>query len=289
MQNQFCKNCGQANLPNSSTCTKCGNPLNKGTNNPFGANNVASSTPPPKKKSNMIFWVAGIVVVLLVLFVGLVGIAGIGGYFYFTSQEKVEREYPGRDPKQDDDKPTKDDDEPKKDDTKDDDSKGNDDDSPLSDIKFPSTEGSDDDLGETTKTGGGKVTDAQLVAFFLTQKPKVGRYTVKNATTLGGGGNSPNRMAGAKAEYRSGSKKVFHEIALYDSKPSLADDFAAYKRKARSGGGRVQTTKATSIIYIKGRLVYLAFYNPQGGFHIMSSRNGKDILAYHNAYFGINE
>lgn len=250
-------------------------------NDPFGANNVASSTPPPKKSNKMIFWIIGIVVVLLVIFVGLAGIAAIGGYFYFANQEKVEREYPGRTPKDDDDSPKKDDDYPEKDTPK-----SGDDDSPLSDIQFPSTSGTDDDLGRKQKTGGGKLTDAQLVAFFLTQKPKVGRYTIKNATTLSGGGNSPNRMAGAKAEYRSGSKRVYHEIALYDSQGSVADDFVAYKRKARRGG-RIQTSKDTSIIYVKGSRVYLAFYNPQGGFHIMSSRVGKDILAYHNAYFGV--
>ncbi len=293
MNNQFCKKCGHANFPNSNNCTKCGNALDHVANNPFGS----SEEPPPtvmagqqfsiptspktEKKSNKTFWIVGIVAVLLVLFVGILGIAGIGGYLYYSSQEDfVVREDSNKDSKNDDNKG--------QDDSKNDDSKS-DDDSALSDIKFPAGTGSDKDMSGGKSTGTENVTDAQLLDFFLKQKPTVGKYTLKTVKTSDNKDNFPNRTAGATAEYKKGSKIVIHEVALYGSTSSLKEDFEAYKQKAKSGGGKIETSKETSIIYIKGSSVYLAFYNPQGGFHVMSSRNGNDILEYHNAYFDIKE
>ncbi len=267
MHNQFCKNCGQANFPEANACTKCGNALNPN----LVANQQFAKTPTPKKKSNKKIWIAAIVGVLLLSVVGLIGIAAVGGLLYFSSKKQVVREYPV---------PIK---TPKKDISGDDDG-GKDDDSPLSNIKFPPS-GGDDDLER--ETGDGKITDEVLLSYFKNLKPKVGRYRLKDVVAITGTSKFPNRNAGATARYTSGSKRVTHEVGLYKSINDTEDDFGTYKRAVKRRGGRIKTSKKTSIIYIKGRLVYLAFYNTQGGFHIMSSRNGKDILKYHNDYFGI--
>jgi hypothetical protein len=291
MHNQFCKRCGQANFPNATACTKCGNPLMSASNNPFGSGGEPpptmmgggqqfSSPSPEHGKSKTKFFVIGAIAVVLVLFIGLIGIAGVGALVYYSNQDEVVRDDSGRD-KPADDAPSDTTDSPN--------SSG--DDNPLSDIKFPSTDdsgtssGGDNSGGDSS--GSGKVTDAQLLSFFLQEKSTVGKYQLKNVKTTDSRDNYPNRTAGATAEYEKGSTKVTHEVALYESTGSLKEDFDDYASKAKSGGGKVQTSKETSIIYIKGSLVYLAFYNPQGGFHVMSSNDGKDILEYHNAYFGV--
>ena len=291
MHNQFCKRCGQANFPNVTVCTKCGNSLMSASNNPFGSGEEPpptmmgggqqfSASPPVPKKSNAKLFIFGAIAVILVLFIGLFAIAGVGALFYFSGQKEVVRDDSGRDKPADD---------ASNDST--DSPKTGGDDNPLSDIKVPSTDdsgsspGSDNSGGDSS--GSGKVTDAQLLNFFLQEKPTVGKYQLKNVKTTDSRDNYPNRTAGATAEYEKGSTKVTHEVALYESTSTLKEDFDDYASKAKSGGGKVQTSKETSIIYIKGSLVYLAFYNPQGGFHVMSSGDGKDILEYHNAYFGV--
>lgn len=286
MDNQFCKNCGQANFPNAATCTKCGNALSSIAGSQFGASNeppptmVANqqipqvSAPKAEKKSNKMYWVIGIVAVLLIFFVGLIGIAGIGTFLYLNNQE-VARDYPNDKPQKDD--PTAD--------TKDE-TLAEDDDS-LSDIKFPPTDSSDGGMNDEQNTGNEKVTDAALIGFFTTQKSNVGKFKLQNVTATDDSSIFPNRIAGVVAKYASGSKRLTHNFAAYSSNSSLKDDFDEYKRKAKSSGGKVTNSTATSVIYIKGSLVYFAFYNPQGGLHEMSSRVGKDILKYHNDYFGV--
>ncbi len=296
MQNQFCRKCGQVNFPNASTCTKCGNPLSQTSNNPYGtseeppptmmANQQYSNSPSPpasEKKSKTKFFVIGGIVVVLLLFIGILGIAGVGALLYFSSQDEV-ASADNSDKKTDDETKGESDSESDGDST--DDTKTGGDDNPLSDIKFPPTSGSDENIGDSS--GNAKVSNAQLMDFFLKEKSTVGKYTLKNVKTTDSRDNFPNRTAGVTAEFYKGSTKVTHDVALYDSMSSIKDDFNDHKNGARRGGGKIQTSKDTSIIYIKGSLVYLAFYNPQGGFHVMSSRNGKDILEYHNAYFGVN-
>jgi hypothetical protein len=280
MQNQFCKNCGQANFPNATTCTKCGNSLSQIVNNQFSSSN---QPPVKEKKSNKMFWIIGIVAVLLIFFVGLIGIAGIGGYLYFSNQDEVVRDYPKTDkdetPKDETDKGDKGDKG---------DNSGDDDGSPLSDIKFPATTG-DDGMGDSQSGGNAKITNAQLLAFFSQQKATVGSFRLDKVSTIDGTATFPSRIAGVEAKYSSGSKKITHNFAAYDSNTSLKEDFELYRQFAKKSGGKITNSTETSIIYIKGSLVYFAFYNPQGGFHEMSSRVGKDILKYHNDYFGIKE
>lgn len=264
MHNQFCKNCGQANFPDANNCTKCGNPLA-----PTAAVDQQASKPNPvAEKSNKKYWIAGIVGVLLLSFLGLIGIGAIGAIFYFSTKDEVVREYPAPEKKPAEDEPLEDDD------------------SPLSDIKFPPTGGSDELKKET---GNSKLTDEVLISFFKNLKPKVGKYRLRDVVAIKGTSKFPSRNAGATARYRSGSKRVTHEVGLYEAIGDAKDDFASYKRFVKRTGGKIKTNKKTSIVYIKGPLVYLAFYNQQGGFHIMSSRNGKDILKYHNDYFGTDK
>jgi hypothetical protein len=292
MDNKICTKCGQVNFPNANNCTKCGNALNAAENNPFSAGGDPpptmmpghfSATPPgAEKKSNKMFWIIGIVVVLLVSFVGLLGVIGIGSYIYYSSKKEVVYDYPK--PKPEKDKT------PKDDSNKDNNDKADptdDDGSPLSDIKFPTTTGGDDGMKDNQSGGNAKVTDAQLLSFFLEKKSKVGSFTLKDVTTTDSKAKFPNRIAGVSAQYTSGSKKLTHNFAAYDSVGQLKDDFDEYMQEAKRSGGKITNTTATSVIYIKGSLVYFAFYNPQGGFHEMSSRVGKDILKYHNDYFGV--
>lgn len=286
MHNQFCKRCGQANFPDANVCTKCGTPLERQPGGSYGQ----GSEPPPTMmagqqyggaasaggsgKSNTKYFVFGGIALVLVLLVGLIGIAGIGAVVYFSGQEgEVAQDDTGRDTGTADDEGT------------DTGPSSDDDDSPLSDIEFPAG-GNDDDMGDSTSTSTGKVTDAQLLQFFLKEKATVGKFSLKKVTTTDSRDKFPNRTAGATAEYTKGSSTVIHEVALYDSASSIKEDFDAHKAQARKGG-RIQTSKETSIIYVKDGKVWLAFYNPQGGFHVMSSRNGNDILEYHNAYFGV--
>jgi len=295
MQNQFCKRCGQANFPNASVCTKCGTPLSQASNPYGGADEppptmmagggqmFSNPTPPKKeKKSNTKYFIIGGIALVLVLFIGLIGIAGIGAWVYFSNKDEVVRKNP------DDNKPLDDSGNKQGDDKTGDDKTGSDsktDDDSMTDIKFPPTGANDDELADNT--GGGKITNAQLLDFFLKEKSVVGKYQLKKVETTDSRDKYPNRIAGATAQYTKGSTALTHEVAIYDSIDTLKDDFDDYRNAAKSGGGKLEMNNETTIIYIKGSLVYLAFYNPQGGFHVMSSRRGKDIQEYHNAYFGV--
>ena len=301
MDNKFCKNCGQANFPNANVCTKCGNAFEQNQGNQFGSsqeppptvmagnqfqvpiqsnqpNNQSNNAPPPKKKSNTKYFVFGGIAVVLLLFIGIIGIAGIAGVMYYTTQQdsEVVRDYPAEDDSGKDNDSKKD--------SKDSDKTDDDDDNPLSDIEFPSTGGNDDGLDKTKNNG--KISNQILISYFKTQKQKVGSFSLNSVLEDEDNRNFPGNIAGVRAKYSKGSTSLTHEFAAYDSMSDLGDDFRDYKRKVKSSGGKVKTDKPTTLIYIKGPLVYLAFYNPQGGFHIISSRLGKDILTYHDDYFG---
>lgn len=263
-------------------------------NNPFPASedlpptimpsNLSAAPPKAAKKSNKMYWIIGIVVVLLVAFVGLLGVVGIGGYIYYSSQKEVVRDYPNNKP-QEDETPKDDSDNTEKNSDKGD--TGDDDGSPLSDIKFPTTTGGDDGLKDSQTSGNAKVTDAQLLSFFLVKKSKVGSFTLKDVKATDSKAKFPNRIAGVSAQYTSGSKKLTHDFAAYASNDPLKDDFDEYVKEVKSSGGKITNSTPTSVIYVKGSLVYFAFSNPEGGFHEMSSRVGKDILKYYNDYFGV--
>ncbi len=272
MDNQFCKNCGQANSPNVAICTKCGKPLTPSANNPFGVSNAIPAAPPPpaEKKNNKMFWILGIAGVLLILGIGLLGIVGIGSYFYFSSKSDVVYDYPN-------DKP-----QPVNADKKDDDDS-------LSDIDYPSN-GSDEDLSDSPNNNQpANITNKQLKGFYKAKKSTVGNWKLQSVVKSFSKASFENRDAGVRASYKSGSKKLNHSFSFYKSASSMESDFDAYIDNVKSSGGVVRTTTPTSIIYTKGGLVYFAFHNPQGGLHEISSNDGKDILKYHDDYFDIKK
>ena len=274
MDNQFCKSCGQANVPGSTVCTKCGQALSTAGNNPInqpnqapnpGAQNQAPQSAAPKKSSKK-FWIIGGIAAFLLLSAGLIVVAAVGGVLYFNSQSKDDVVY----------------DYPKPDQTpkKADDDDGGDSDNPLDDINFPTS-------GDTDFGGGGNngsVTDSVLVNFFETKKTRVGSYKLDNAKRMGGKGAFPGKAAGASARYVSGSKTIVHEISVYSNKDNARRDFDSFKKRERRGA-KVRSNKRDQIIFAKGKLVYLAFLNPQGGIHVISSRRGPDIITYYKSYF----
>ncbi|NNE99150.1 MAG: hypothetical protein HKN25_09045, partial [Pyrinomonadaceae bacterium] len=110
-------------------------------------------------------------------------------------------------------------------------------------------------------------------------------YRLRTARAMEGGGFFPGKAAGARGVYLSGSKSIVHEISVYRSKDTAKSDFASFKRRVRRDGGKIRSNKSEQIIFSMKKLVYLGFLNPQGGIHLISSRNGNDIITYYNAYF----
>lgn len=270
MDNQFCKNCGQANFPNANVCTKCGNPLTPPANNPFGVSNAApAAAPNTGKKSNKMFWILGIAGVSLVFGIGLIGIVGIGSYFYFSAIDDVVYDYPNNRPTQND-------------------ANKSDDDNLLSNVDFPPT-GNDKDLDDSQNDQPLNITNKQLTGFYRVKKSKVGKWKLQGVVENFSKASFENRDAGVRALYKKGSKKLTHNFSFYKLISAMENDFDIYKDKIKSSGGKVRTTTATSVIYIKGGLVYFAFHNPQGGFHEISAKDGKDILKYHDDYFDMKK
>jgi len=275
VDNQFCKSCGQANFPGSTVCTKCGQALSPAGGNPFnqpnqapnpGAQNQAPQPAAPKKSSKK-FWIIGGIAAFLLLSLGGILIAAVGGFLYFNSQkDEVVYDYPKPDQTP---TPTKDDDDT------------SDSDNPLDDIDFPSS-------GDTDFGGGsnGSVSDSVLVKFFKEKKPRVGSYRLQSTQTMDGKGFFRGKTAGAMARYTSGSKSIVHEISVYSNKDNARRDFDRFKASVKSTGGKIRSNRKDQIIYAQGKLVYLGFINPQGGIHVISSRRGPDIITYYKAYFG---
>ncbi len=284
MDNKFCNKCGQANLPNSTSCTKCGQPLGQ-----TGGAQFAQATPPstipgkppaPVKKSKTMYWVIGGLALLLVLALGLVLVAAVGIFVYQNNQsdevvrddQDIQRK--DRDSEDDEDSDLTEDDS--------DDTKTKDSDNPMDDISFP--DGKDVDFGDDS-SGNSDIDNAALVRFFKDKKPKVGIFKLAKVVTSDDRSIFAKRLAGAEATYKSGRKVVIHRLAIYRSLDDAKGDVAAYKAAVRKIGGKIRSSKADQIIYAHKGLVYLAFYNPQGGLHELSSRNGDDILKYYKSYF----
>ena len=291
MQNQFCKNCGQANFPNATTCTKCGQALAQpGTDRaahqsepPPTMMGDAPFSPqqqnPPEKKSKMMYWIIGGVAVFLVLAVGAVLLAAVGIFIYTNSgSDEVASNDTNVERKSDDPKDYGNDRDTGPDDSRD--TRTGDSDNPLDDISFPS--GKDVDFGDDTAS---TVTNASLLKFFLQKKSKVGRFNLVKATTSDDKTVFPNRDAGIQAEYKSGRVKITHRVAIYRSLDAARGDIATYRRGIRQAGARIRSSKEDQVIFTLKGLVYLAFYNPQGGLHEISSRNGNSIVRYYNSYF----
>jgi hypothetical protein len=274
-------------MPNAGVCTKCGNALNQISNVKSGGSAeeeypptmmspqfMKDQTAPGKKGNKKIFLIVGIVVVLLVVFTGLLGIAAIGGYVYFSNQPTVVRE--NTTPASKKDQPV----------DKDADDKDVDDGSPLSDIKFPSN-GGNDGVEIEKNTGNEGLSNAKLIVFFSSEKSKVGRFLLSKVKTIDADYVFSERIAGVTANYKKGSTPLTHSFAAYQSNDLLKADFADYKKKVKNAGGRIAKSTATSIIYSKSGLIYFTFYNPQGGVHEFSSRRVEDIQEYHDSFFGI--
>lgn len=277
MQNQFCKKCGQANFPNERNCSKCGQPLG------VGADAFGSGYPPPtkmpgqipprvEKKSKTIYWIVGGLAAAMVIFVGLAVIVAAGIFLYTTTGDEVTHEYPATEKdspdressdERDSDPPTK-----------------SDSDNPLDDITFPS--GKDVTFGDETNT---TMNDKILLNFFLQKKAVIGRFRLVEVKTTTDRNIFPNRSAGVQAEYKNGRKRIYHRVAIYRSLQDARNDIETYKRNVKNSGARIRSSKEDQLIFVLKGLVFLAFYNQQGGLHEISSRNGNDILRYHKNYF----
>jgi len=270
MENQFCKKCGQANFPNATSCSKCGQVLNApsfGSDTPRG---FSSEQKPAQKKSNTKYWIIGgiLAVFLIIAVFGI--IAGAGLLVYLNSSNEVTRDYPAPESS-----PTKD----RRDDSTPVPPKKSDSDNPLDDVTFPT--GNDVTFGDETST---TMNDKILLNFFLKQKKVVGRFKLVNVKTSTSREFFPNRSAGVQAEYKNGRKRLLHRVAIYKSIGDARSDIATYKRNVKNSGARIRSSTQTRLIFVLKGFVYLAFYTPQGGLHEMSARNGNDITQYFNAY-----
>ncbi len=279
MENQFCSKCGQANLPNSGACSKCGQPLfSQAANNP----NIQGGQPPQSGKGNSkMYWIIGGIAAFLLVGVGIVLLAAVGLIFYASSNDQTARdenqiERSESDSKSDDDD-TKSADDSREDDDSDD---SGDSEKPMDDVTFPS--GKDVDFGDEASND---VDDASLLKFFFEKKSEVGPFKLIKAKTSTDRAYFPNRLAGIQAEYRSGSTNITHRAAIYKTIDDARDDIEVYKQEVKNSGAQIRSSKEDQIIYSRIGLVYLAFYNPQGGLHEISSKNGNDIIKYYNSYF----
>ncbi len=287
MDNQFCSRCGQANFPDANACTKCGNALGRTSANPFSQGSApngianqpitgaAASAPKSNKK---LYLIVGGIVAVLVVSVGAILLIAVGMLVYTNSEaerppddttvaKKTETDSSDRESKNDEDNDG-------------DESDKSDSDNPLDDVKFPS--GKDVDFGEEAKT---EINDQGLLSFFLDKKSKVGGFTLVEAKTSSDKTIFPNRTAGLQAEYKSGSKKVIHRVAIYRSLSDAKDDIDTYKKGLQNSGAKVRSSKEDQVIFDRAGAVYLAFYNTQGALHEISSQDGKDVLTYYNSYF----
>ena len=290
MDNQFCNKCGQANFPNAPVCTKCGEALSGSGSNKAdfqsppptmaASRSVGSQSATPEKKSKTMYWIIGGVAALLLFAVGLVILVAIGIFVYTNNQsdevarDETELQHKETNSKKDDDTDIF------SDDTKDTKTKS---DNPMDDISFPS--GNDIDFGEKPDGNKSSLDNAALVQFFKGKKSKVGIFKLVNVVSSNDKTIFAKRLAGVQANYSSGRKRIIHRLAVYSSLNEAKGDIAAYKAAVKKIRGRIRSSKADQIIYSHKGLVYLAFYNQQGGLHEISSKSGNDIIKYYNSYF----
>jgi uncharacterized membrane protein YvbJ len=105
METLFCRNCGQANLPSETACTKCGLNLGRTNNinqvqNSFGSvqnpdKPVASTSKAIPKKNNNLLWILG-GAGALVLIGGFFIIVIAAGFFFYTKSgnDEIASNYP---------------------------------------------------------------------------------------------------------------------------------------------------------------------------------------------------
>lgn len=286
MDNQFCNRCGQANFPDANVCTKCGQALSRSSGSPFSQNAAPKGavsqpnpghTPVSTKSNKKLYLIIGGVIAVLLVSAGAIILLAVGMLIYTSSDTEVTRDDTtvAKESDSDTDKNS----ETKKDNDDSSDSKNSD--NPLDDVTFPS--GKDVEFGEEAKN---EITDQSLLSFFLDKKSKVGAFTLVEAKTSSDKTIFPNRTAGLQAEYKSGSKTIIHRVAIYKSLNDAKDDIDTYKKGLQNSGAKVRSSKEDQVIFDRAGAVYLAFYNTQGALHEISSRDGKDVLAYYNSYFG---
>ncbi len=258
MNNKFCNVCGQANLPDSSTCSKCGNSIaNLGGQQPIQATQVQRPATPPshpktKKKSNTIYWVLGIGSVFLVMFFMLAIVAGAALMIYNTrtSEDIVV--------------------------TRDADSESK---RSTSDKSEPSRDEVNEDLPIA------EVDNAQLEAFFRERRAKVGKYSLVSVRSSNDKTIFPNRNAGVEATYRSGTRKIVHRAAIYASNSAAKTDGENYREAIENLDAEIRINKSDRIVYVYRGLTYFAFDNKKGGLHEVSSKSGVDIVKYSAIFF----
>ncbi len=275
MQNQFCKKCGQANFPNATSCSKCGQATNSQA--AFGSDNAPRTVMPNKflgaseKKSKAVFWIIGGLLAVTLIVVGLAMVIGAGVFLYTVNGDEAVRDYPAKEEKSPDLelKDERDNDPPPKTDS----------DNPLDDITFPS--GKDVTFGDETSS---TMNDKVLLNFFLQKKRVVGKFKLVDVKTTTDKTIFPNRSAGVQAEYKSGSKRLLHRVAIYTSIENARSDIATYKQNVKNSGAKMRGSRENQLSFVLKGVFYFAFYNPQGGLHEMSARNSKDISRYFAAY-----
>ncbi|MEZ5344172.1 MAG: zinc ribbon domain-containing protein [Pyrinomonadaceae bacterium] len=289
MDNKFCSRCGQANFPDANICTKCGNALSSGAEPQFsqnpsaraaGGGSAGSMSETSAKSNKKLYIIVGGILAVLVISIGAIILLAVGMLLYTNSQSEVVRNDTPAERKTESDTDEKTDSQDAEDDDSGDDSESGDSDNPLDDVTFPS--GKDVEFGEETKS---EINDASLLSFFLSKKSKVGAFSLVDAKTSSDKTIFPNRSAGLQAEYKSGSKKVIHRVAVYRSLNDAKGDIDTYKRALQNSGAKVRSSKEDQVIFDRAGAVYLAFYNTQGALHEISARDGKDVLAYYNSYF----
>jgi hypothetical protein len=312
MENKFCRKCGQANFPQVTSCAKCGAKLEQtpASTNPFNTPSASQQNdppptiavnadsfkipppnqpkfsqsppgqprfnpPPPNQqganqansggKSNKMFWIIGGIGGVLVLLFFVVAIAGIGGYFYLSSSssdKETTREYPVSD---DEDKDTTD-----TGDEKDNDGKR----------KLPRISTKSD-----TKETSGKFTNDELIAYVEDNKKTVGKYRLESVKAINIEQYFPDKDAGISALYKSGSKKVVHNMSMYSQVDTAKADFRKYVNLVKSTKAEIVSDENGNLIYRLEGMVYFVFCNESGGCHQMISKDGKDISDYYDSYF----
>lgn len=267
MHNQFCKNCGQANFPDASRCSKCGSNLTGASAqaqtpppSPQSAppNLKASGSPETSKKSSNKFLIIGGIAAVFILILGFIGvIAGIGGYFYLTSNGTDEPSVQNQTVPENSALPAVD----------------------LETNKEVSE-------NEPDSPPSGTMTDAKLEGYMKNDRRTVGSYTLDNVKPFKGEDFS-GRIAGITALYTKGGKSVVHSIAMYGSYNEASDGFEKYKRGIGSmQGSQIRSNEADRIIFSHEGSVFLTFCNKAGGCHELISKDGNTILDYYNSYFG---
>ncbi|MGI8669717.1 MAG: hypothetical protein ACR2J3_07695 [Aridibacter sp.] len=256
MQNQFCKKCGQANFPNVSVCSKCGTSLANQTNqNPFNASNEPpptmenpqfSNTPKLEKKSNKMYWIIGGVTAVLVLFLGIAFIAGLGIYLYTNSS--TDTEVANTSPKDN----------------------TNDEDKPIN-----------EDNGKSDE-----MTDGKLEDYIKNDRRTVGSYTLDNVKAFNGDDFSGRIAGVTALYINGSKRVVHSIAMFKTYAEASDDFSKYKRNIRNLKGSQVRSSEKDRVIFAHKGSIFLTFCNEAGGCHELISSDGKTILEYYDSYFG---